>query len=85
MPAAHCHPPVVYGPFPGAAAAPLPPRYRPRRPEKTALYRIVQQHLETRLAEPREHGGPDYPRHVKREFRRLFTCGIPARGFYRVR
>ena len=77
--------PVVYERFDGAASAPLSPVYRPRKPQNTALYRIVQEHLETFLAEPLAHGAPPYPRYVEREFRRLLSCGVPAHGFYRVR
>ena len=77
--------PVVYERFDGAASAPLSPTYRPRKPQNTALYRIVQEHLETFLAEPLAHGAAPYPRYVEREFRRLLSCGVPAHGFYRVR
>ena len=76
---------VVYEREGGAAQAPLPVVYRPRRPQSTALYRIVAEHLETFLAEPVAHGAAPYPRYVEREFRRFLTCGVPARGFYRVR
>ena len=85
MSASGCHPQVVYERTAGAASAPLGPRYRPRAPQKTVLYQLVQQHLETFLAEPGEHGGPGYPRYVERELRRVLTCGVPAHGFYRVR
>jgi len=78
-------PNVVYERYPGAASAHLPLAYNPRKPERQPLYRIVQAHLETFLAEPLSHGGPGYPRFVEREFRRLLTCGVPAHGFYRVR
>ena len=76
---------VVYERTDGAASAPLPPTYRPRHPQSTALYRIVADHLEPFLAEPLTHGAPPYPRHVEREFRRFLTCHVPAHGFYRVR
>ncbi len=76
---------VVYERCPRAASAPLPAEYRPRRPEQQALYRVVQAHLETLLAEPLAHGAAPYPRHVEHEFRRYLACGIPAHGFYRVR
>jgi len=77
--------PVVYERFDGAASAPLSPTYRPRKPQNTALYRIVQEHLETFLAEPLAHGAPPYPRYVEREFRRFLSCSVPAHGFYRVK
>jgi len=76
---------MVYERTLGAAWAPLPPTYRPRRPQDQPLYRIVQDHLETFLAEPLAHGAPPYPRYVEREFRRFLLCGVPAHGFYRVR
>jgi hypothetical protein len=61
--------------------------YRRRRPERTALYRLVQQHLETWLARAQERD-PDaapIPRHVERELRGFFECGILACGFARAR
>src|SRR5690606_23647646 len=33
----------------GAASAPLPRRYRPRRPQATAYHGVIAQHLETML------------------------------------
>jgi hypothetical protein len=85
MPLSEPTPAVVYERHPGAAASPLPPTYRPRRPEQQPLYRIVADHVETFLSEPLAHGAAPYPRHVEHEFRRFLTCGIPAHGFYRVR
>ena len=61
--------------------------YHRRRPKRTALYRQVQQHLETWLARRRE-GDPDVgsiPCHVERELRTYLECGILARGFIRAR
>ncbi len=51
------------------------------------LYRCVQQHLETWLAECREGHDDDapVPPYVEREFRRYLDCGILARGFARAR
>ena len=42
-----------------------------RSPERTAFYRLVQQHLETWLAHRRERDadGVPIPRHVERELR----------------
>jgi hypothetical protein len=64
-----------------------PGRYRPRRPSASVLYRCVQEHLETWLAQCR--GGHDdtwsVPDHVEREFRRYLECGILAHGFARAR
>jgi len=72
---------------PGAASAPLPTRYRRRRPETTVLYRIVADHLETLLAQARERSayGFGLPRHVERTFYRYLECGILSNGFCRVR
>jgi hypothetical protein len=61
--------------------------YRRRRPERTALYRLVQLHLETWLACRRERDpdGVPIPRHVERELRGYLECGILACGFARAR
>jgi hypothetical protein len=61
--------------------------YRRRRPQRAALYRLVQQHLETWLARSRD-ADPDsapIPRHVERELRAYLECGILACGFARAR
>ena len=62
-------------------------RYRPRRPSQSVLYRCVQQHLETWLAQYRDSHDDEWsvPEYVEREFRRYLDCGILARGFARVR
>ena len=61
-------------------------RYRPRRPQHNVLYRTVQQHLETWLAQCREGHDDEWsvPEHVEREFRRYLDCGILAHGFARA-
>jgi hypothetical protein len=71
----------------GAASEPLAPKYRPRKPEKTILYRTVKEHLETMLAEacPRTEHGFGYPHFIEREFRRYLECGQLANGFARLR
>jgi hypothetical protein len=60
--------------------------YRRRRPERTALYRLVQLHLETWLACRRERDpdGVPVPCHVERELRGYLECGIVACGFARA-
>ena len=62
-------------------------RYRPRRPSQSVLYRCVQQHLETWLAQCRDCHDDEWsvPEYVEREFRRYLDCGILARGFARAR
>ncbi|MFO0985593.1 MAG: transposase [Planctomycetota bacterium] len=56
--------------------------YRRREPEKTLLYRILQQHLETFLARTDERGG--LPWFVRRELRSFLACGLLCYGFARV-
>lgn len=79
---------------------PLPPRCRacPRRGasivvtsqpcplqgEKTVLYGVVQEHLETFLDQAREPDGEGYPRFVEHEFRRVLACGLLCHGFARL-
>ena len=85
--------PAAASPDPGVAIPLLradtgtgaPSGYRPRRPEKTVLYQVVQQHLMTMLAqaEARSDHGFGYPAHVKREFERYLACGQFAHGFSR--
>ena len=55
----------------------------PRRPESTALYRVLQHHLETFLERAEAAGG--LPAFVERELRAHLTCGILAHGFVRAR
>lgn len=76
----------VFERSPGAATTPLPAGYRPRRPQETAFYRVIADHLETMLQEDRDRSphGFGLPRHVEDSFRRLLDCGIVERGFARV-
>ena len=78
-------PAIDYERHPGAATAPLPGEYHRHEPEKTVLYAIVQQHLETFLARPWLNGGPGYPRFIEQEFRRYLDCGLLSWGFSRIR
>lgn len=68
------------------ACWPGPRPYRQRRPEKTALYRIVAAHLETFLEQGRQRTdhGFGYPRFIENSFRRYLSCGIWSEGFARV-
>jgi hypothetical protein len=61
--------------------------YRRRRPERTVLYRLVQQHLETWLSRARESDPDGVPMaaHIERELRGFLSCGILACGFARAR
>jgi hypothetical protein len=76
----------VFERSPGAATKPLPRGYRPRRPEATAFYRVIAEHLETMLQDARDRSphGFGLPRHVENSFRRLLDCGIVERGFVPV-
>jgi hypothetical protein len=51
------------------------------------LYRCVQQHLETWLAQCRDGHDDEWsvPEYVEREFRRYLECGVLAHGFARAR
>ena len=59
--------------------------YERRRPEDTALYRLVQEHLETFLAQVELETGAGLPEFVKEELDAFLDCGILARGFLRLR
>ncbi|MCP3986091.1 MAG: transposase [bacterium] len=62
----------------GAAA-----EYAPRHPETTALYGVVQHHLESWLTNARDQERT-VRRFVARELRAFLDCGILANGFLRV-
>ena len=60
--------------------------YQSRRPERTVVYQVVQQHLETWLAQARaELDGDPVPAFIERDLRRYLDCGILAHGFARAR
>jgi hypothetical protein len=87
--AAWSPPALLYERTPGAAGAPLAPDaiYRRHVPEQTTLYQLVEQHLETALAEARlrtDHGY-GYPRFVEQTLRDYLACGRRELGFARVR
>jgi len=77
-------PSIVYEHRPGAASAPLAGTYRRREPERTALYRVVLEHVETLLAQA-SLDGSGYPAFVEHELRRFLDCGQLSGGFARVR
>ena len=80
-------PPVHFERHEGASSTPLPASYVRREPEKTVLYGVVTEALETFLAEARERTehGMGVPRFVEDEFRKFTRCGILSHGFARVR
>ncbi|MFC1643308.1 transposase zinc-binding domain-containing protein [Myxococcota bacterium] len=59
--------------------------YRRHEREKTLLYQIVSENLETFLAEVRDHYDNPLPAYVEKELRDYLDCGILARGFVRGR
>jgi len=58
--------------------------YTPREPERTVLYHVLQEHLETFL-EHAQADGRNLPSFVVKELRGFLRCGIRAYGFLRVR
>ncbi len=67
--------------------APVPNavHYERRRPEQTILYQLVQEHLESFLAQVETSTGAPLPQFVKDEFDAYLKCGILAHGFLRLR
>jgi hypothetical protein len=66
-----------------ALSSPHARQYRRREPETSTLYAVLQQQLETFLAQAHHHGD-GFPRFVERELRAFLKCGILAHGFARV-
>ena len=64
------------------AASRSPRSYVQRRPERTVLYQLVREHLETFLQEGRQRSahGDGYPRYVEQTFRSYLQCRIMAHG-----
>jgi Putative transposase/Transposase zinc-binding domain len=59
--------------------------YERRRPEESVLYRLVQEQLETFLAQVEAETGASLPEFIKEEFDAFLECGILAHGFLRLR
>src|SRR3954466_14677628 len=59
--------------------------YERRQPEETTLYQVVQEHLESFLAQVETETGASLPDFVKDEFDAFLECGILAHGFLRLR
>ena len=70
---------------PAPAGIPAAFSYERRRPEETTLYQVVQEQLETFLAQVEAKTGAGLPAFVKDEFEAFLECGILAHGFLRVR
>src|SRR3990172_8151 len=58
-------------------------RYSPRNPEKSIIYCVLAEHLETFLAGQQRRDRP-VSRFVECELRSFLDCGVLARGFLRV-
>jgi hypothetical protein len=69
---------------PARAGQPAGFSYERHRPEETRLYQVVQQELETFLAQVEAHTGSGVPEFVKDEFEALLKCGVLAHGFVRI-
>jgi hypothetical protein len=73
----------------GEAVQPAPAgrrvHYERRRPEETVLYQLVQEHLETFLAQVELETGSGLPEFVEEEFDAFLACGVLAHGFLRLR
>lgn len=67
------------------AASTAPAGYTQHRPERTLLYQIVAEHLETFLDEASSAYARGLPKYVERELRAYLACGIQAHGFLRAR
>jgi len=59
--------------------------YERRRPEETTLYQVIQDHVETFLAQVEQENGTGLPQFVKDEFEASLECRILAHGFLRLR
>ena len=70
---------------PAPAGHPAAFCYERRRPEETTLYLVVQEQLETFLAQVEAKTGSGLPEFVKDEFDAFLECGILAHGFVRLR
>ena len=57
--------------------------YERHQPEKTLLYEVVRESLESFLSSASKQGAP-VARFVEREIRAYLDCGILARGFFRL-
>jgi hypothetical protein len=72
----------------GQALAPAPAaneiNYERRRPEETTLYQVVQEHLESFVAQVKTETGASLPEFIKDEFDAFLECGILAHGFLRA-
>ena len=61
--------------------------YRRRQPERSTVYQVMQDHLETWLAGCRQADEEGLPvaAYIEQDFRKYLECGILAHGFARAR
>ena len=59
--------------------------YERHRPEETALYQLVQEHIEDFFVQVELVTGSGLPDFVKDEFDAFLECGVLAHGFLRLR
>ena len=67
-----------------AVASSAAAKYERHRPEDTLLYKTIQAHWRTFLAEVSGGAEPELPRFVLEEVEAFLKCGILAHGFLRV-
>ena len=72
---------LAYQPAPAGKGV----HYERRRPEDTVLYQVVQEHLDTFLAQVEAETGSALPAFVQAEFEAFLQYGILAHGFLRLR
>ena len=58
--------------------------YQRRRPETSALYQLIQKHLQSFTDHLAEHSGATLPKYVREEFEGILLCGQLSEGFARV-
>ena len=61
-----------------------PVHYERHRPEQTTLYRLVQEHAASVIADTEASTGTELPRFIKGEFDACLECGILVHGFLRL-
>ena len=67
------------------AASGKPVHYERRRLEETILYQLVQEHVETFLAQVENETGSGLPGFIKDVFDVFLECGVLAHGFLHLR
>ena len=58
--------------------------YQPHQPEKTTLYKLIQEHLLSFYQHIDNEQEKDIPDFVKKEFESFLKCGLLAHGFLRL-